>query len=283
MSDTRNVKMGVCKITYGGVDLGYTKGGVEVEVTTETHKLTVDQFGSTQINELIMGRNVKVKAPLAETTLTNLVAVMPGATLVSATGAKASGTITFAELPLAGDSITVNGVAFTFRASLTGGNEILLGIDAEETAANAAQVLSGSAEAPVAAANYAAAAGVLTVTYKVLGTAGNTFTLAASGTGISVSGATLAGGTVGDAARVEVQTGIGLSLLDRAKKLVLHPVMLPDEDQSEDFVIPRAGSTGGLQFAYKVDSERVFNVEFTGYPDPETKTLFVVGDTGALS
>ncbi|WP_151708804.1 hypothetical protein [Acinetobacter brisouii] len=81
-SDIKNVKLGVCKVTFGGTDLGYTKGGVDVTVATETHQVQIDQFGQTPINEYIMGRTVTVKVPMAETTLQNLVAVMPGAKLV---------------------------------------------------------------------------------------------------------------------------------------------------------------------------------------------------------
>lgn len=82
-SDIKNVKLGVCKVTFDGQDLGYTKGGVEVSVKTETHKVMVDQFGKTPINEYVMGREVQVKVPLAETTLENLVRIMPGASLVT--------------------------------------------------------------------------------------------------------------------------------------------------------------------------------------------------------
>ena len=84
-SDTKNVKLGVCRVSYNGVDLGYTKGGVEVSVKTETHKVLIDQFGKTPINEYVMGREVTVKCPLAETTLDNLVKIMPGATLATDT------------------------------------------------------------------------------------------------------------------------------------------------------------------------------------------------------
>ena len=83
MSDVKNVKLGVCRVLFDGVDLGYTKGGVTVTVATETHKVNVDQFGQTAINEYITGRTVTAKVPLAETTLENLVAVMPGAILVT--------------------------------------------------------------------------------------------------------------------------------------------------------------------------------------------------------
>jgi hypothetical protein len=50
-SNTKNVKLGVCTVLYKGVDLGYTKGGVEVDVTTSTKPVTVDQFGESVINE----------------------------------------------------------------------------------------------------------------------------------------------------------------------------------------------------------------------------------------
>lgn len=82
-SNTQNVKLGVCNVIFDDEDLGFTKGGVEVEVSTETHEVTVDQFGNTPIDEIIMGRNVQVTVPLAETTLENLVRIMPGATLIT--------------------------------------------------------------------------------------------------------------------------------------------------------------------------------------------------------
>src|SRR5512133_1322978 len=80
---TENVKLGVCNVTFNAVDLGLTKGGVEVEVTTETHKVMVDQFGNVPINEYIIAREVKIRVPMAETTLENLVKIMPGATLTT--------------------------------------------------------------------------------------------------------------------------------------------------------------------------------------------------------
>jgi hypothetical protein len=76
-SNTKNVKLGVCQITFDGEDLGYTKGGVEFSLTTETHKVEVDQFGKSAINEYIMGRGCSVKAPLAETTLQNMAKLIP--------------------------------------------------------------------------------------------------------------------------------------------------------------------------------------------------------------
>lgn len=172
-SSTENVKLGVCKIYYNSVDLGYTKGGVEVEVVTDTHKVTVDQFGESEINESITKRSVMVRAPLAETTLENLVAIMPGATLV------------------------VDGVDANVK-------------------------------------------------------------------------------------RVDVTNAVGTDLLSIAQELKLHPKALADADASEDFIIPLAATAGAINFAYKLNEERVYNVEFTGYPDSSNSDLlFQYGDPDA--
>ena len=76
-----NIKLGACDVTFGGVSLGLTKGGVEVSVETESHLITVDQFGATAVSERIMGRNVTVKVPMAETDLEKLAAIMPGSSI----------------------------------------------------------------------------------------------------------------------------------------------------------------------------------------------------------
>ena len=166
-SDVKNVKLGVCRVLFDGQDLGYTKGGVDVSVATETHEVQVDQYGQTPINEYIMGRTVSVKVPLAETTLENLAKIMPGATLVT-------------------DSVSKT-------------------------------------------------------------------------------------------ARVDVPTGVGTSLLDFAKTLTLHPINKSESDKSDDFVVHKAATAGALEFAYKLEDERIFNCEFKGYPGEDGK-LFSVGD-----
>lgn len=291
-STTKNVKLGICQVFFKGQDLGYTKGGVEVSVTTETHEVNVDQFGKTAINQLIMGRDLKVKVPMAETTLENMVAVMPGATLAAVGGAVATGTIQITTQPIANDTAIINGKTFAFKTALTGvAGEVLIGATKNETAANLAAALNASNEPAVAAATYSAVADVVTVTYGnvvIYGTAGmkavegNAFTLDAgtAGAKLTLSGATLAGGSDATSKSVEVKTGVGTDLLSIAQELRLHPTNKADSDLSEDFIVPMAATAGALNYAYKVDDERVFNVEFTGYPDPTSKRLFLVGGRG---
>ncbi|KLN95666.1 hypothetical protein QU516_17155 (plasmid) [Moellerella wisconsensis] len=76
-----NIKLGACNVSFKGEDLGFTKGGVEVEISTDTLKVNVDQMGETVVSEFIQGRNIKVTVPLAETVLERLAAIMPGSTL----------------------------------------------------------------------------------------------------------------------------------------------------------------------------------------------------------
>jgi hypothetical protein len=77
-----NLEMGPCLVNFKTTDLGLTKGGVEVEFGTEVATISADQTGDTIINEVIKGRSIKVKVPLAERDLTKLAAIFPGSTLV---------------------------------------------------------------------------------------------------------------------------------------------------------------------------------------------------------
>lgn len=168
-----NISLGTCSVTYNSVDLGLTIGGVEVEVTTETHETKVDQFGETVVNETIIGRNIMAKVPMAETTLDNLVAIMPGAVK------------------------TIDGTDPTLI-------------------------------------------------------------------------------------KVEVSTAVGTSLFDGAQSLTLHPIANAVGDLSEDLTIPLAATPGGINFAYRLDQERVYVADFKGYPSA-TGLLFIYGDTSATA
>lgn len=281
-SNTNNVKLGVCRAYYDGNDLGYTKGGVEVEVSTETHKVTVDQFGSGEINDIITGRSVSAKLPLAETTLDNLIAIMPGATLVT-DGVVATQSVTFSSsAPVNADKVTINGVAFTFKTSPSGNNDMAVPADIAAAATALAAAVNDSDSTISDDVVASAASGVVTLNARDTGVAGNAFTLTKTGTNIAVGGATFASGVDHTKARVDVPSGVGTDLLAQAKKLVLRPIALDEiGDKSEDFIIPLAATPGALTFAYKSEEERIFNTTFMGYPDSATQKLFMVGDETA--
>lgn len=271
-SSADNVKLGVCNVLFDGVDLGYTKGGVEVEVQTTTHEITVDQHGTTPLAELITGRTVSATVPLAETTLENLVAIMPGAEIVT-DGVKASGTITLTALPEDGDSVTIAGTKFEFATTAVASTDVKIGADADETAAELAAEINAAPFPYVATV----AGAVVTVVAKSFGNAGNTTLVADFNTPASVTVVAPTGGVDPTSARVDVSSGINMNLLSVAKTLVLRPRGTNGED---DFIIHRAACPGALNFAYQTDAERTYQAAFKGYV-LDSGLLFSVGDADA--
>lgn len=273
-NDTKAVKLGVCTVLFDGIDLGFTKGGVEVEVSTSTHEVKIDQFGDTPIGEIVTGRNVKAKVPMAETTLDNLALTMPGSTLVT-NGVKATGLVTFSTgAPVNTDSVTFDGTTFTFKTVPVAANDIA--IPANFTAA--ATALAAAINAYPIPYSATSAAGVVTITAKMAGVSYNGAMSKTAVTPANITVTALAAGTDATKAQVKVKTGVNVSLLDLAKQLVLRPVGTTGAD---DFVIYKAATPGALSYAYNIDTERVFNVEFKGYAS-SVGDLFAVGDTSAV-
>lgn len=285
MSDIKNVKIGVCKVFFDGVDLGFTQGGVEVTVETETRQVNLDQFGQTPVNEYVMSRNVTVSVPLAETTVENLAITMPGAVINVLGGTVATGSVSFTANPVVNDTLVVNGSTVRFVTAPTAVGDVRLGATSADTVANLVAYLNDSTDPKIAAAVYSATGTTLNVKWGayILGgvngvksAAGNAFTLAA-GTGTGKTVTQMSGGTDPTSKSAVVSVGTGNSLLDFARELRLHPTGRADDDKSEDFVVVRAACAGALNFSYQVDAERTFPVEFTGYPTNEG-VLFKFGE-----
>lgn len=82
MANFDSIKIGVCDCFWSNYDaegiigaeifLGLTKGGCELTYTPEWFDITVDQFGKTPTESVLVGEKVKVKVPLAETDLDKL-------------------------------------------------------------------------------------------------------------------------------------------------------------------------------------------------------------------
>ena len=110
----------------------------------------------------------------------------------------ATGTLTFVTNPEAAETIAVNGVTFTFVAGASGATDVHIGSTKEDTALELVNVLNASANGSVDDATYSVAYGgtVITVTFDVAGTGGNSFTLANSSGTVAVtrSASTLLGG-----------------------------------------------------------------------------------------
>jgi hypothetical protein len=119
------------------------------------------------------------------------------AVTVSKVGTSASGTVTFSTAPpVADDTVTIGGVVFTFKAVPATAHQVALGATIAEAATNLANAINADrANNPFHAS---VAGAVTTVIADATGVGGNAITLAkvaATPANITVSGATLAGGS----------------------------------------------------------------------------------------
>jgi hypothetical protein len=129
------------------------------------------------------------------------------------TGTAATGSIAIPTQPVAADTVVIGGTTYTWSASPAAANQVLIGATAAASAANLYAAIIGGVGAtttpyfagttrPPTTAIYApptGASNTINITYATTGVAGNSFTLAKTGTGgLTVSAATLTGGVAGD-------------------------------------------------------------------------------------
>lgn len=88
MADITKVKVGVCSVTFGGIDLGHTKGGVEVSYEPIHKDVMVDTYGQTPVQKYLIGEKFTAKVPLAEYSIANLRNAMPQTEFAGAANAR---------------------------------------------------------------------------------------------------------------------------------------------------------------------------------------------------
>lgn len=113
----------------------------------------------------------------------------------------ATGTVTFTENPSDGDTLQIGSVTYKFMTTPAAANDVAIQETVYETAQNLADVINGdSGEAyagttsPSLDVPAEVEAGVMTLTARTAGTAGNSLALVQTGDFANVSGATLSGG-----------------------------------------------------------------------------------------
>ena len=75
-------------ITFGGVDLGHTVDGAEIEFERELTEVITDLYGNTPVDMVLTGQKATVKLKLAEITPGTLSYVIPEADWDVGTGSK---------------------------------------------------------------------------------------------------------------------------------------------------------------------------------------------------
>lgn len=113
----------------------------------------------------------------------------------------ATGTVTFTKNPSDGDTLKIGNTTYTFKTSPAATNDVAIKGTVHETAQNLADVINGdSSEAyagtisPSLDVSAEVEAGVMTLTARNAGTAGNSLALVHTGDFANVSDATLSGG-----------------------------------------------------------------------------------------
>lgn len=113
----------------------------------------------------------------------------------------ATGTVTFTKNPSDGDTLKIGNTTYTFKTSPAAANAVAIKGTVSETAQNLADVINGDSGkayegtiSPSLDVSAEVEAGVMTLTARTAGTAGNILVLVQSGNFANVSGATLSGG-----------------------------------------------------------------------------------------
>lgn len=109
-------------------------------------------------------------------------------------GVRATNTIQLTGQPSPADTVTVNSALITFVGSSPGANQVLIGADATATLANLLVFLQASVNVNIALSTYSSVGDTITATALLYSTAGNSYTLAKSGSNITIGGANFSGG-----------------------------------------------------------------------------------------
>lgn len=88
MADVTNVQVGACSVSFNGLDLGHTKGGVEVSYGPVYKDVMVDKYGETVVEKYLIGEKFTAKVPLAEYTIANLRNAIPQSVFAGAANSR---------------------------------------------------------------------------------------------------------------------------------------------------------------------------------------------------
>lgn len=77
-----NINMDLADVTFDGVSLGFTKGGVEVNITQAFVDAIIDDFGDTPVKTYDKGVQIEVIVHLAESARANLAVAFPTAVVM---------------------------------------------------------------------------------------------------------------------------------------------------------------------------------------------------------
>ena len=279
-----------------------TSGAMELEVDTVPISLTdINLSSATNLNGVASLVQTALQAKATDATVVwdatqSRFQIKSGTTGTTskvglAQAPTATGYITFGSNPSADDTVTLNGVAITFKASGASGNQVNIGASLTATLVALTSFLNASANASLTVANYSSDATKLYIEYKTTGTGGNAYTLAASAG--TRSAATLSGGsgtdissllglTSGDSAvsvdgvAAETAEECVLRLLDFSNEW--YGLVMPDTNMTNDDHLSVASLIEAASPAriYGVTTQSAATLQ----PDSTTDLAYMMKDAG---
>ena len=155
---------------------------IQAGLRTATSGLQTVVYNATYNDFVITGTSTGV---------TSIVGFVQASTAIGSVGLSAQ--------PSPADTFTFNGTVVTFVAASPTSSQVLISsVDVAHTLANLVAFLNASTDTQIAKNNYTLTGSNVYIVDKTAGTAGNTYTLAKSGTNLTVSGANLSGGSAND-------------------------------------------------------------------------------------
>ncbi len=176
---------------------------------------------------------------------------------ISVSGANLTGGV-------APDTLTIQGTAITFVAASPTGNQVLVGATKELTAASLLAFLSASLDVNLVLLSYALSGAVVTVTSKLPGVAGNSYTLATTSSAITVSGAVLTGGGTNSAAGGVADLNAFLLANPATYYAALVPDAWADEPTFLTFLSLNSGLTSRFYCFFHVQGDASFTGSIGG-------------------
>lgn len=116
MSQAKIYDLGPCEVVFNGTSLGKTHGDVVFKYNIESRDIKEDQAGVTPVDAVLVGGVCECTVPMTRSTLAQLAAAIPGASLTTANLLESNNPVGVSRYDLAGSLVLkpiVNNAATT--------------------------------------------------------------------------------------------------------------------------------------------------------------------------
>lgn len=287
MGNVNNIQIEPCLVYWGGEDLGFTDGDIEVSPEEQAVDITAHQEGTNLLDAFRTGNNLSLSVTLKETTLAKITDIL------TAGGAEAVPQPEITSITCVADVASSLNNKYFFINTAVDALQHYVWFNVDSAGVDPAP--AGKTGVAVAIAEDATATQVATAVAAALDALPG-YVATSSGAVVTVTNA--ANGSTTDAVDVNAgftiavtQQGVGalvgwgktknfLSMLADSQQLTLHPSRLPLTDKTNDFNVWKAYPMLN-SIVHSGENPKLVTVEFRCFHDatrPEEIDLFAIGD-----